>query len=261
MNGSQKFQEKVALVTGGTSGVGLRVAEGLARGGATVIVNGRSVERGERAVASLKSVTDSVRFLAADCARYKSIAEVIDAIVSDHGALDILVSAGGEGVVRPKPFAQMSPAEIEQGLTDRFLPRIFPVHAAIPHMRESGGSVVLLTTDAGRYPTPGEAIIGASGAGTILLTKALGKELSRRKIRVNCIAMTLTADTVSWDKIFANPSFESNLFSKALEKFPYGRAPNAQEVADVALFLASDAAVQVTGQTVSVNGGLSFGGW
>jgi 3-oxoacyl-[acyl-carrier protein] reductase len=261
MNDMLSFHNKVAFVTGGTSGVGLRVAEGLVRGGATVIVNGRSAGRGENAVASLKSVGDNVYFQAADCARYESIADVIDMIARDHGALDILVSAGGEGAVRPKPFARMSPTEIERGLTDRFLPRIFPVHAAIPHMRESGGSIVLLTTDAGRYPTPGEAIIGASGAGMILFAKALGKELSRHRIRVNCIAMTLTADTVSWEKIFSQPSFENNLFSKALKKFPSGRAPNAQEVADVAIFLASDAAAQVTGQTVSVNGGLSFGGW
>jgi 3-oxoacyl-[acyl-carrier protein] reductase len=72
--------------------------------------------------------------------------------------------------------------------------------------------------------------------------------------------MTITSGTPSWDRIFATESFQSRLFTKAVERFPQGKPPSAGEVADVAVFLAADAA-QVTGQTVSVNGGLSFGGW
>jgi 3-oxoacyl-[acyl-carrier protein] reductase len=99
------------------------------------------------------------------------------------------------------------------------------------------------------------------GASVILMTKALAKEFARDRIRVNSVAMTLTSDTPSWDRIFADPSFQNRLFSKALTRFPQGRPPSADEVARVAAFLAGDDAAQVTGQTISVNGGLSFGGW
>ena len=116
-------------------------------------------------------------------------------------------------------------------------------------------------TDAARHPTPGEAVIGAVGAAILLMTKALAREFSRWNIRVNSVALTLTTDTPGWDRIFSKPGFENRLFSKALERFPQGRAPSAAEVAEVAAFLASDLASQVNGQTVSVNGGLSFGGW
>jgi 3-oxoacyl-[acyl-carrier protein] reductase len=128
-------------------------------------------------------------------------------------------------------------------------------------MRDRGGAVVMLGTDAGRHPTPGESMVGVVGAGVIVLTKVLAKEFSRWKIRVNSVAMTLTSDTPSWDRIFSGKSFQSDLFAKAVRKFPSGRPPKAEEVARIAVFLASEQTVQVTGQTISVNGGLSYGGW
>lgn len=103
--------------------------------------------------------------------------------------------------------------------------------------------------------------MGAAGAGVILMTKTLAKELSRWRIRVNGVAMTITSGTPSWDRIFATESFQQKLFDKALQRFPAGRPPAVEEVADAVTFLASDAAGQITGQTLSVNGGLSFGGW
>ena len=80
-------------------------------------------------------------------------------------------------------------------------------------------------------------------------------------MRVNAVSMTLTSDTHSWNTIFGEDSFQKTLLEKAAARFPFGRPPTAQEVADVAVFLASSKAGQVAGQTVSVNGGLSFGGW
>jgi 3-oxoacyl-[acyl-carrier protein] reductase len=80
-------------------------------------------------------------------------------------------------------------------------------------------------------------------------------------IRVNSIAMALTEGTPTWDRLVAGEGFQRDLFTKVVARFPFGRAPSADEVAAVAVFLASDAAAQVTGQTISVNGGLSFGGW
>ena len=256
------LEGKVALVTGGTRGIGFRIAEALAEKGARVTVNGRSAEHGEEALSRLSRVSPHVAFEAGECGDYAAIARVVERTVSRTGGLDIVVSAGAAGTLGPTPFAEMTPEQIESGFRSRFFPRIYPVHASLPALRARGaGSIVMVTTDAARHPTPGESVIGAVGAGIVLMTKALAREFARWHIRVNAVALTLTSDTPGWDRIFSKPGFENRLFSKALERFPGGRAPTAEEVAQVAAFLASDLALQVTGQTVSVNGGLSFGGW
>jgi 2-hydroxycyclohexanecarboxyl-CoA dehydrogenase len=251
---------KLALITGGTGGVGLETGRRLARRGAHVVITGRSAERAEEAVKELRTVSDAVDFELGDAADPEALTGIVERLTAAHGGIDILVSAGAAGDKGPTPFADLSFDEIRSSFETRFLPRIFPVRAGLPALRERGGSVVLLTTDAARHPTPGESVVGAVGAAVILMTKALAREFSRWDIRVNSVAMTLTSGTPSWDRIFASESFQSKLFTKAVERFPQGRPPLVDDVADVATFLATDAG-QVTGQTVSVNGGLSFGGW
>ena len=258
------LDRKVALITGGTEGLGLRIAENLAQRGATVVLSGRSADKGEKALAELRRIEVNgmqPRFVRGDCADYDAARRTVDDAASLTGAIDILVSAGATGAVRPMPFAEMTGTQLREGFESRFFARINPVHAAVPHMRERGGAVVMIGTDAARHPTPGESIVGAFGAGVILLTKALAKEFARWRIRVNCVAMPITTGTASWDRVFSEQTFQTRLFAKALQRFPSGRAPSALEGARVATFLATDDSAQVTGQTISVNGGLSFGGW
>lgn len=260
---SQDLQGRVALITGSSDGLGLRIAENLAQRGARVVLNGRSSAKGEQALAQLKLATgvDTGSFVAGDCADYDAAADVARHAAGEGGIIDILVSCGAAGTVPPMPFAEMSGREIYDSFNSRFYARINPVHAALPYLRPRGGAVVLMGTDAARHPTPGESMIGAFGAGVILLTKALAREFSRWNIRVNTVALTITSDTASFSRIFAEETFQTRLFEKALARFPSGRPPNAVEVASVATFLATDDSAQVTGQTISVNGGLSFGGW
>ena len=255
------FDNKVALVTGSAAGLGFRIAEKLAANGAHVIINSRSSERGVEALASLKRISDRVSLAVGNCGDYEVVQKVAAVAAGINGGIDILVSSGAQGSVPPMPFAEMTSDQLVSGFHSRFFARIFPVHAALPHLRVRGGAVVMVGTDAGRYATPGESIVGVVGAGVIILTKALAREFSRWNIRVNSVSLTLTSDTPSWDRIFSGRTFQEALFSKALAKFPSGRAPTAEEVARVAVFLASDETAQVTGQTISVNGGLSFGGW
>ncbi len=258
------FKGKVALVTGASGGVGLRVAEKMVREGAIVVLNSRSRDKVEAAAAELRACgvpNDHVHVAVGDTTDYDATVEMAKQAASINGGIDIVVSSGAQGAVRPMPFAEMTGPELVSAFNSRFFARINPVHAALPHLRKRGGSVVMVGTDAGRHPTPGESIVGAFGAGVILMTKTLAKEFSRWSIRVNSVSLTLTSDTPSWDRIFGEKTFQTGLFSKALERFPSGRAPTADEVARVAVFLASEQASQVNGQTISVNGGLSFGGW
>ncbi|MES2363276.1 MAG: SDR family oxidoreductase [Pseudomonadota bacterium] len=256
------FSGKVALVTGSSGGIGLHIAEKLAAGGATVVINSRSQEKGQQALERLQIISKKTSFVIGDCNNYEATTEVVKEAAALNGGIDILVSAGAQGSVAPKPFADMTGVDLVSAFESRLFPRIFPVHAALPFLRERGGNVVMVTTDAGRYPTPGESIVGAVGAGIILMTKALAKEFSRWSIRVNSVSLTLTSDTPSWERIFGSgDTFDAKLFGKIATRFPSGRPPTAEEVARVAVFLASDESFQVTGQTLSVNGGLSFGGW
>lgn len=251
-----------ALVSGGSSGVGLAIARCLAQRGAVVTVTGRNAERGAAAARDLAQIKPGCAFLQGDASLPDDVAANCAQAAQHMGGIDVLVSSGAEGKVGPMPFADMTPQQIAENFESRVLARIYPVHAVIPYLRKSDRArVLLVTTDAARHPTPGESIIGAAGAAVILIVKALARELARDRIRVNGLALTLTSDTPSWDRIFAKASFENRLFSKALERFPQGRAPTVTEVAEAALFLCSAGASQITGQTLSVNGGLSFGGW
>jgi len=260
---ARPFQDKTVAITGGTSGTGLRAAERFLAGGANVVVNGRSAERGQAAFDVLEAqFPKQVALSIADCSDYAQATRMVQEAVDAFGGIDILFSAGASGAGSPKPFADMPPDEIRDAVMTRFVARMYPVHAAIPELRKRTGScVVMLTTDAARHATSGESMIGAYAAGIIQVTKVLARELSRDRIRVNTVSMTLTAGTRSWEKIFGNESFEKNLFEKAIARFPFGGAPDAADVADAVVFLASPQASQVTGQTLSVNGGLSFGGW
>jgi 2-hydroxycyclohexanecarboxyl-CoA dehydrogenase len=255
------FSGKIALVTGGTVGVGLDIARRLLRGGAHVVINGRSAERGRAALATLREVGPAVTFAEGDSGDYEVTSRIVKEIVTEHGGIDMLVSAGAESGVGATPFTDMTGEDLAVAFTTRVFPRIFPLHAAMPTIRERRGSVVMLTTDAARFATPGESIVGAAGAAVIAATKTVAKEMARHGVRVNSVALTLTSGTAAWDRVFANPNFTKKLFSSVLDHFPLGRAPTAEEVAGVVVFLLSDAAGQVNGQTISVNGGLSFGGW
>ena len=255
------FKDRRVLLTGATAGVGYSIAEQLLMNGARVVITGRSGERGLKACETL-GARGECHFVAGNAAQWDSASACVEEAARLMGGLDVLVSAGAEGAVTPMPFAEMTPEQLEASFTSRVFGRIFPVRAALSHLSAGErSSIVMITTDAGRHATPGEAIVGATGASIILLTKALAREFSRLKIRVNSVALTLTSDTPSWDRIFSNPTFENRLFSKALSRFPAGRAPTSTEVSHAAVFLASDLASQITGQTISVNGGLSFGGW
>ncbi|HEV2038360.1 MAG TPA: SDR family oxidoreductase [Candidatus Eremiobacteraceae bacterium] len=256
------LEGRVALVMGSTAGIGFRIAEELARAGVKVALNGRNEARGKAALARLRGTTSEPIFEAGDSTRYDETGCVVANVVHRLGRIDILVTSGGALQPPPALFHELSPEDFSRVFATQYLARVYPIHAALPYMRDQQhGNIVLVGTDAARHVTPGESLHGGIGAAIVLLTKALAREFSRWHIRVNGLALTLTSDTPTYEEIFAHAGFVRDLFTKALNRFPWGAPPTAEEVARVALFLASDQSAQVTGQTISVNGGLYFGGW
>lgn len=254
------LEDKVALITGASGGIGLRVAEKHAARSATVVINSRTDQSAQRPLAGRRRILDRVSHVLGDCADYAAAAHVVETAARVTGGIDIVVSAGAQDAMSPRPFADMSGGQIVEAFESRLFARLFPVHAAVPYLKERGGAVVMLRTDAGRHPTPGESIMGAVGASVILLTKALAKELARWRVRVNTVALTLTSDTPSGAHLFAGelPAAFVHEAERQVSRWASADCGGSRTGRG---FLASCEAAQVTGQTISANGGLSFGVW
>jgi len=250
---------QVVLVTGGTAGIGFEIARSFLDAGATVVMNGRDQIRGSAALARLAN--DRAFFEMGDCSTASEASDIVARVASAHGRLTILVASGGAADSGPALFSDLADDAFTSVYRSQFLNRVFPIKAALPLLKKQGGSIIIIGTDAGRFATVGEALHGSLGAAKIMLTKTLAREFARWNIRVNGLALTITSGTEAFVQAMDREDWATDLFKKALQKFPQGRPPNAQEVAQVALFLASDQSAQVTGQTLSVNGGLSFAGW
>ena len=248
-----------AWVTGGTAGVGLAIARTLLAAGAQVVISGRDAERGRWALQQLAN--ERAELVLGDASNPDQARAMVAELQSRQARLDIVVASGGAADEKTGLFHEVADAHFEQVYRHQFLNRVHPVRAALPLLRERGGCVLFIGTDAGRHATVGEALHGGLGAATIMLTKTLAREFARWGLRVNGLALTLTGGTAAFEAAMARGDWLTDLYSKAVARFPQGRPPQADEVAQTALFLVSSQSSQVSGQTISVNGGLSFGGW
>lgn len=251
---------KVALVTGSSKWVGKAIALKLAENGADLVINGRNEEPGLETVEQIKSMGRRAIFEQADICSYAEVQQMVDNAIEKLGKVDILVVSGGASAKPeaslPTFFRSMDPGLYTDFVATRLLSRAYAIKAVLEHMIEKQyGKIIMLTTDAGRWPTPGEAINGAAAAGVVMITKTLAKEFTRWGIRVNTLSISLTISEEGFDQIFA--SSIGSVFEKLVKRMPFG--PNKQgDVAEAALFFASPDSDQITGHTMSINGGVSF---
>lgn len=190
----------------------------------------------------------------------ESMDTVANRVVERYGRLDVLVVSGAPGGGKADLFEVMEPAEYQRILDSQFLSRLNCLRAAIKPMASQGyGKVIFVTSDGGRTPTPGETLVGAAAAALIFFTRAAGKELARKGIRVNCIATTLTADTplFNYSKSYGSDHPLAKAFAKIEAKTPF-RLNVPSDIAKTALFLACPDSDQISGAVISVNGGISF---
>jgi len=250
---------KIALVTGSTAGIGLRTAEQLARAGCElVLVNGRSETSGREAMAQLKQLVPDGRFelVLADY-HLQADLERMFAVAKDRGGLDIFIHTcmadGGTGL---KPFMETRPEEWRAVVDGLFISLLECCYRAVPQMMaKGGGAIVSYASDAAKIATPGEAVNGGALAANVMFCRGVGLELARHNIRVNAVTPSITRGTKTYDKVMAG-GFSKKLFEKAESRARLGVA-SAENVAPMAVFLASPLASHITGQVVSVNGGIS----
>ncbi len=246
MTGFASLEGKVAVVTGGSRGIGAAIARELGSAGARVAVNYRSRREGAETVAG---EIDGVA-LAADVADPGEALALIERVESELGDVDVLVN--NAGITRDTLIARMSDDDWEQ-VIDTNLRGAFNTCRAVSRkmLRRRAGSIVNLTSVVGLHGNPGQANYAASKAGIIGLTKALARELGTRGVRVNAVAPGYI------DTELTNVLSEE-IRGSILGNTPLGRLGRPEDVAAAVRFLSSDAAAFVTGEVLLVDGGLGM---
>lgn len=250
---------KVALITGSTKGIGREIALLFAENGADVALNARSEGPAAEIIRKIEILGRRAIFEPADIFEYAQVKGMADRVLQRMGQIDILVVSGGSSEeIAPGFFRDLDPESYVNFAKSQWISRLYCVRAVLDHMIERRiGKIVLLGTDAGRWPTPGESLPGGSGAALVMSTKVLAREFTRWQIRINTLSTTVTLDTPGLDMVLSASS-ASKVFKKALKRQPFPL--KSADVAQATLFLASSASDAITGQTLSVNGGLCFPG-
>jgi 2-hydroxycyclohexanecarboxyl-CoA dehydrogenase len=250
--------ESHVVVSGGTSGVGFAAATEFVRAGARrVVLVGRDLERGDRSRAAVAAAGSEVLFVAGDAGDARDSTRIA-AEAADFlgGRIDTFVSA-----VAPRghlgPLRRQDPDELERVLVGLVLPVMQMNRAVLPHMQQAGGTIVNVASDAGKVPTPGESVAGGAMAAIAMFSRTLALEAKRHGIRVHTVSPSLIAGTPTADRLLAE-EFGAKIFERILDKAQLG-VPDARDVAATILWLASPDAAKVTGQVISVNGGISAG--
>lgn len=244
-----RFDGKVAFVTGGASGIGLAAAAGLAQGGAAVYIADINEENGRAAAAQL-SAQGQVRFLHVDVTSDQSVAVAVQAVQADHPMLDILVNAAGWSKV--ERFADTTPELWQRLIALNYMGTLKVTHAFLAQLTSRpAGKIVNVASDAGRVGSGGEAVYSGTKGAVIAFTKALARETARYATNVNCVCPGPT-DTPLLASI---PERQREALIRAI---PFRRFGKPSEVADAILFFASNRCDYVTGQVLSVSGGLTM---
>jgi 2-hydroxycyclohexanecarboxyl-CoA dehydrogenase len=242
-----RLSGKIAIVTGAGQGIGQAIAGKLATEGATVVVTDRSEESATATAAALPGAI-AIR---ADVTDRTGVQAMAGRLQRQYGRIDVLINNAGWD--KASPFVDSDPADWDRAIAINLYGVLHTCKAVLPIMAgQGGGAVVNLGSDAGRVGSSGEAVYSAAKGGVIALTKSLAREMARHHVRVNCVCPGPT-DTALFAS-FAGPQLREAL-TRAI---PLRRLGQPADVANAVAFLASDEASFVTGQTVSVSGGLTM---
>jgi NAD(P)-dependent dehydrogenase (short-subunit alcohol dehydrogenase family) len=256
---SQKpLSECAVVILGGTAGVGLETAVHFAREGSRLVLLGRNADRGAQACEHLRQRAIGVvaHFVQVDASQPSSAVEAAESARKILGGLDVLVCTTGPSKP-PQLLKEIAVEAIAPRLQEIILPPLHMMHSVLPNMRAQGSGVIVnVASDAAKVVTPGETVIGAAMAAIVTFSKAAALEEKRCGIRVNVLTPSLIADTPGASLIFSDP-FSARMFEKASALAHLGVA-NAEDLARMLVFLASPADRRVTGQAISVNGGISI---
>lgn len=242
------LEGKSAVVTGGAAGIGKAIARAFAAEGAGVAICDLDYEGAEKTAQEIRSGEAMVRAYKTDVSDWANVREVAEKIVEAFGAIDVLVN--NAGITRDNLIIRMSDEEWKEVL-DVNLKGVFNfTKAFVPGMlRRRSGKIISLTSVVGITGNAGQANYAASKAGIIGLTKSLAREFAPRGINVNAIAP-------GFIKTRMTEALSEQQKSALVERIPFSRLGEPEDVAKVALFLASELSDYITGQVLVVDGGM-----
>ncbi|HSJ21364.1 MAG TPA: 3-oxoacyl-ACP reductase family protein [Nocardioidaceae bacterium] len=245
-----KLDDRIAIVTGAGQGIGKAVAEKLASEGASVVVTDINESTAKD---TAEAIGGGAVGLHTDVTSRESVADMVEQVKNQFGRIDVLVNNAGWD--KAGPFVDSDPADWDRVIAINLYGVLNTAKAVLPIMAEQGsGSVVNLGSDAGRVGSSGEAVYSAAKGGVIAFTKSLAREMARHQVNVNCVCPGPT-DTA----LFASIGGDNPRLREALTKaIPFRRLAEPSDLANTVAFLASDEASYITGQTVSVSGGLTM---
>jgi 3-oxoacyl-[acyl-carrier protein] reductase len=247
---------KVAVVTGGTEGIGKAAALKLAQEGAKVAICARRAELVAKTVDEIKHAGGDAFGMAADMSKPPDIERFVDAVVKHYGRLDILLNNAGTSA--RGAFLEVSDDTWHADLELKLFVAIRCTRLAVPYMRKQGGGrVINITISSAKQPGAGSMPTSVSRAAGLALTKALSKEYAADNILVNTVCIG-KIKSGQHERRYAREGVSADAYySRESRGIPLGRFGEAAEAANVIAFLASDAASYVTGTSVNLDGGIS----
>ncbi|HHU11076.1 MAG TPA: glucose 1-dehydrogenase [Intrasporangiaceae bacterium] len=245
-----RLQDKVTVVTGAGSGIGRGIAHKCAAEGAVVIVTDIDESAAAAVVDEIGGGASAYRVDVTDRA---TVDAMVADVMAEHGRIDVLVNNAGWDV--GMPFVDTEPDFWDRVIAINYVGTLNTCHAILPIMAaQNSGSIVNLASDAGRVGSSGEAVYAGAKAGIIGFSKTIAREHARHRITVNVVCPGPT-DTA----LFASMGGDNPRLREGLTKaIPFRRLGTAQDVANAVAFFASDEASFITGQTLSVSGGLTM---
>jgi 3-oxoacyl-[acyl-carrier protein] reductase len=245
-----RLKDKVAIITGSSSGIGRAIAYLYAQEGAKVVVSANlNIAGGEETVSNIKAKGGEAIFVKSDVTVAEDVKKLIQETVAKYGTIDILVNNVG-GSLGMAPFENIDEAKFDRIVAVNLKSVYLMASNALPELKkaEGGGVIINIGSMSALRPAPGVTLYAALKGAVIILTKTLAQELAPYKIRVNVVNPTMTAT----ERALKNPP---ELLKQFEEKIPLKRLASPEDVANAALFLASDESSYLTGDAINVDGG------
>ncbi len=248
-----RLKDRVAIVTGAGRGIGCAMAKIFSGEGAGVVVADLDFVNAAGVAGEITAGGGSALAVKVDVAEKKSVEAMVEAALEKYGRVDILVNNAGWDKV--EPFLDSTEDTWDKVIAINLRGCINCCRAVLPAMiSRQYGRIVNISSDAGRVGSSGEAVYSAAKGGIIAFTKTLAREMARHFINVNCVAPGPTDTQLFAEVVAASPKIAEAM----VKKIPLRRLAQPADIAYAVLFLASDEAAYITGQTLSVNGGLNM---
>lgn len=249
------LNRKNAIVTGGAQGIGRAIALRLAKDGANVALLDLNAETGRKTASEIEQLGVSSLSFACDVTDYSQVKDAVARIHDQWKSIDILIN--NAGIDRAKTFVDTDQALWDLIINVNYRSFLIANHVCIPYMIEQkGGNIVSLGSDAGRIGNPGEVLYCGTKAAIMASSKALAKELARYNIRVNAVAPG-PVKTELWDKLHEGEKGQK-ITEAVTRAIPMRRLGTPEDVADVIAFFVGDDSRYLTGQVLSIDGGLTM---